>query len=495
MRRCARIAVFMLCLPIPATVSADAFSDFRIPDHSWRSFGWDVFGSGSRNDVSSSSSQYDGSNSNVRLATAASWFRDAEHIRSSRYLSASAFGSWTRERSQSLTTGFDGIESFEDESRRTAPRDDLEGHIFGSTEWTLRPERRIWSYRIAARGMAEWSRRAGSSDLDRVYTTPSSQIRDLAQNSQISRTARYSARTDLGISVGRVRDATAIFTVENMLERLRADGLLEREPSADAHRRLAGIFYASGGFAVVHDQPRRFQWKEIEQVLQGDGALRESGFGAYDLLKVLEPIQVARNRFSRPVGFESGPIARYEHSHEIMRTTGTQFFERTIDGMVSGSSSSGYSDRLTSDQDAIRVGARAEWHRPLGLRTQVDAIAEAVFDVGEPEERWSESSRVSISRLVDERWFFTAVVVQSRDLDTEDYRVTRWATQCEVVAEYFLEDRWSLSARLVQYQSRVDYNPTSDPQFSRQSGVTLGLGFNRGAFDAPGLIEPVRPLN
>lgn len=497
MGRWPRATVLVLCLMVlrAQPAAADAFTDFQIPDHSWRGFGWDLTGNGNRSDGSSSASQSDGSSAGTRLAAAANWFRDAEHIRASHVLRVGSDGNWSRGRSRTLAWGFDGFEDFVEERLTNNPGDFMQGQALGSTEWTLRPEPRSWSTRLGARAEAGWSREARHSDYLRRYLTPTRRILEYDERGEVTRHDRYLAQVDLGIGFGRVRNATGVFTVERMLERLRAEGRLERWPSADALRRLAGIFYASGGFGAVHDQPQKFLWREIERVLREDGALPESGFDAYDLLRVLEPITVTTGRFSRPVGHELGPIVRFEHTHEIRRSTYTYRYERTVNDTLWTGYSWNTASRSSLGTDALRVGARAEWHRPLGLRAQLSAISEVVFDVGEPDERWSASSQLSIARLVDERWFFTAIARQTRDMDKRVGRLATWSTRLELGAEYFLEDRWSLSARVLQDQWRSDFNSTAAPQFARQTGLTFGLGFNRGAFDAPGLIDPVRPLN
>ena len=486
------LAALLLALPSLVLAAADPFAEFRIPDHSWRTFSWDVRGSVQANDRSNPSSQSDGSRADARVATTHSWFRDSERIRVSHSVGASFDGLWSGSEGSGgyHYSGFVGEEFWVSRSRQLEEL--AREAAFASTEWSVRSASATWELRLAGRIDGSWQRSLTSRDLHESRGDPWGRSDEQDGVGAVRRADQYAASVDLGVARGRVRDASGVYLASLLTDRLRSDGRIEQELSPLAARRLAELFYASGGFGAAHGLPDKFFWREVERVLRDDGAIGESGFDAYDLLHGLDPIVVAAGRFSRPSGWQAGPLIRYRHTHALSRSTSWNRTRVTVNDSVAFQWSYPGSSRGSTGQDDVYAGARAEWHRPYGTRTQVDVISEAVFGVGSPDERTVVSSQASIGHLVDERWFLRASAQQIRHFDEELGGTRYWNTNAELSAQYFLEDRWSLSLALTQSQARIWQ---SGRPFERSTRLSLGVGFNRGAFDAPGLIDPVRPLN
>lgn len=489
-----RLGLTALLLAVPSLVLAsdDPFAEFRIPDHSWRSFSIDLYGSLGATDRSEASRQTDGTQSNAQLATAHSWFRDSERIRTWHSVGATFDGNWLGAESSSRYRYSYFPEDEWWTNRSTNSQERVRESAFALTEWAVRPRASDWDVRLAARVDGSWQRQVGSSDRLDSYIGPTSRFDELGEYRSVNRADEYFARVDLGVARGRVRDATGVFRARLLIDRLRSDGRLEREPSPPAARRLADLFYVSGGFGAAHELPGKFFWQEVEALLREDGVIGAAGFDAYDLLHGLDPLVVAAGRFSRQRGWQAGPLVRYLHTHALARWTTRDHSRRSVDDSVIFERDLTGSSRSSSGDDDVSAGARVEWHRPLDLRTQVDLVSEAVFGVGSPDERIDVSSQFSIGRLIDERWFLRTSATQTRHLDEELGGTRDWFTSVDMTVQYFLEDRWSLALALSQRQGRTRFN---GGPFDRSTQLSLGLGFNRGAFDAPGLIDPVRPLN
>lgn len=494
-----RIGLVALLLALPSFVLAadDPFAEFRIPDHSWSTSAFDLRGDLSASDASRSNEQFDGHSSRAHLSSAWNRFRDSERVRAVHALRASASHNWSESESSSRYDGFGWAGPYSAQERTGVLGDQGFASALAASEWVFSPSPTAWSPRIAARAEGAWLRRRSGSRRTWLTSDTLGGRSSLSEYSSVERSANYAAALDLGLSRGRVRDVTGVFVARLLVERMTADGRLEREPSLDAMRRLAAILHVAPGFGAVHELPDKFLWRELERVIQEDGAVSVRGFDAYDLLHAREPIVVAAGRFARSSGWQVGPLVRYEHSNRIGRESRSEVRRSTQADSVTYNFEYSRSWRSGGGDDDVQAGIQAEWHRPLGLRTQVDLVAEAVFAVGTPDERTDIASRLTLGRLIDERRFLAASASHNRNFDDEHEGRSSWATQLEISARYHLEDRWSLDLTLIQRQgrdtARLFYYYGAD--FQRSTTLTLGISRRSGAFNAPGLIDPVRPLN
>ena len=491
---CVRIGLTALLLALPSLVLAadDPFAEFRIPDHSWRTLSGDLSGFTRRLDTSSGRYEGELTESTGRLASTSSWNRYSERIEVQHRVGASADEEWSTSQDRR-----DYIWLGSDRDLQIARRKREAGiaRAYASTDWTIHPDAFGWSPRMSARVDGAWQRSRDIRDGYEFRSDASTRTTFVDERGIEQRLDQYAARVEVGVARGRVRGVTGVFTARLLLERLRVDGRLEREPSPSTARELAELFYLSDAFSAAHELPQKFFWREVERVLKEDGALGTAGFDAFDLLHGLDPLVVASGRFMRYAGWQGGPLLQYEHAHEILHRTDWQVFTITRDDtLIQFENSFRGAGRSSSSDDNVIAGAFAEWHRPMGLRTQLDLSGDASFAVGGSDERTEIRSAASIGHLVGERWFLAASARHLRLVGTGTEPADLWQTTAELSARYFLEDRWSLSLALSQFQYRPGpsgFNST----FQRENRLEIGLGYRRGAFDAPGLIDPVRPLN
>lgn len=71
-----------------------------------------------------------------------------------------------------------------------------------------------------------------------------------------------------------------------------------------------------------------------------------------------------------------------------------------------------------------------------------------------------------------------------------------WQAAARARLDDFLEDRWTIGLGVThQQQRRSAIAFTSVDARSRGTRLELSLSYGQGRFEAPGLIEPVLPLN
>jgi hypothetical protein len=308
---------------------------------------------------------------------------------------------------------------------------------------------------------------------------------------EMTRQDGYTTRLQLsaGPLLGRVRDATPVHDVHVLEGRLLEAGALHGPLSDRARERLAAVLAAGAELGAVHDRPARFVYREVERVLREEGAIGEGGLGAYAALRIAETTR-PRARFQRLRGSLIGPL--------FMATTGPTHVrwmnERDTRLWYGDSLLDQVSEHLSSSSRSIHdeywAGGRAEFHRPLGWRWQLDADGQAALATRIGEHGAMTSANVSLAWDVADRWAAGITAHQQRTDLRKTLAPPVWLTQVSASVAYDLEDRLSLSLSLSELQYR--YLPGGDYQRSRQ--LSLGLDYRfLGAFDAPGVMGRMQP--
>jgi len=251
---------------------------------------------------------------------------------------------------------------------------------------------------------------------------------------------------------------------------------------------LAGIFYLSPDYSVVHDQAGKWFWRDIEQVLVGEGLIESTGLDAYALQHALEPVVVSGGRIKHLVGWWVAPSIGQVHEKHVVH-----YKARRRSSVSFGDTLTSQYDQESSlwrqlDRDYTQYGYKAEWHRPWGARTQFDVQSSAAFAERSTLSDGVYSTSASVEHLIDERWFVWADANHQRQAIVP-YSSNYWFAGGSAGIRHYLEDRWNIELRMDHGQSR------SSGTFRRSTGLTLAFQYDRGALDAPGLIEPVRPLD
>jgi hypothetical protein len=490
-----RLLLLACCLAValPARAATDPFAEFRIPDHAWRS-GSASFGfSASRSDrnTDEQSDRNDSQRSSLSGSLRAGWDSDALQYA----LGVSAHGllekndrrteidapPYQQRNDRDARTANEGWVL--DGSLRTYPWKPPVGlGVSGTVQGAYLQNRSVFGYRR-------------SQD----YPEP---LRQESDHTWIRHEYQTAAVASVSAGLGRVRDASVVYDVHLLEERLIEAGALARPLSAAARAKLAALYYVVPFYAAAHERPDRFAWREIERVLREDGALAEGGLDPYSVLRAREPAAPGgrTGRATRQRGWFIGPVGQFTTQHHISREEETVEDRTYVSDSLWSAAHGTWNRRLVSASDGLALGGTAEFHLPLGWRWQLDATTRATRPARAGERGLDVSNRASVSWFVADRWLASAALDQSRKYFRprgagEALEIDEWQTQAQASVAYYLEDRTSLALTLQQQQARSTYAPYEGRAFSRYSYVSLGISYRfLGRLEAPGLIEPVRHL-
>jgi hypothetical protein len=477
-----------LSLILPALAGADPFSDFRIPDHSWRSgiLGASVMGDWFRGGASYLDARQ--SSFASRLNPSILIARDSDPLLLA--LSMSLSGDVAVQNSEQVQTSppFMG---------RT------ESHMQGTSEyWAISGTGRAYPW-VAPVGFGlsatavgnfsqEWTRNDTHSTVS-VVPTQRYEATDRMDDHFNSQQAVIAAFTGLG----RVRDATVVHDVHVLEERLRETGAITRPLSKEAREKLAALSYIAPFYADAHDRPERYFWRDIERVLREDGALNERGFDPYSVLRAQEPYfyRVVRQR-----GWFAGPVVQGRHSRLVQRDDEHATSRFYLDDSLAFSVSGWSANSQAYSFDEVDLGGTAEYHLPFGWRWQFDVESQVSAPVRSGESGLHAFTGAAATWLVADRWLAQAKLDHARDYfqprGAPSVTTDTWAVTYGVQLGWYLEDHAQLSAALTESQARndVDFFPRMRA-FSRERRLTIGFTYRfLGGLDAAGLIEPQRRM-
>lgn len=484
---------------LPAGVRADEFSEYRIPEHSWRSgalgFSTNAYRSQRSSEAEREASKSSGLLGSLDLNVTRGY--DSDRRQHAWQVRAAGAGRATHDEAR-FEGGFFYPGSWGARDNRTQSQDQSLGLAY---EARLYPGRSPFGLDLSTRFDARWSQRWNRNDENQHYPGPVWSDQWTRLSSQDHR-YDYSGALRAGFGHGRVRDATPVEDVHLLEERLLGTGALARPLSAPTREKLAGILAVSPQLHLAHDRPARYLWREIERVLAEDGALAGDGLDAYSLRLASEPNAI---RGARRRGHFAGVTLSLEHRNDIARgdwqTGMRQLVADTLYFETFGSAST----RTTSTLDEAWAGVWAEWHRPAGWNWQWGASGSVELPVRPGESGLRTDLRLEGSWRVADRWLAQAGLAQRREyveLGERDDSIQRdrWSTSGQVVLSYFLEDRTTLSVRLEDGQSRdrrLAYwmSDLRLSDFTRSTRLSAGLTWRfLGGVAAPGLFEPMSLL-
>ena len=306
------------------------------------------------------------------------------------------------------------------------------------------------------------------------------------------------------LGLGRVRDATAVYELSILEQRLLETGALTRPLSPAARQQLAALFYLRGSYGSFRERPARFLWKDVERVLRDDGALGAEGLDGYSILRAGEPVYGGSG--SRRDGLPASPIARLRgffvgatltdiHQQTIERRDDSRFNQDVVNDVVQPPSNLHQSERAEAHFDRVLAGPSAEFHRPMGGRWQVDAAGQALFPTRKQDKGLDISNGGSVTALLADRWLarfslsqFRTVVRRTTPIgDVTDADDWGWSYGASWL--YYLEDRLSLQLSVSEFQEKHGSFQSANHQ--RSAGLNIGLNYRfLGRFQAPGILEP-----
>lgn len=482
---------------IPA--AADEFTEYRIPPHRRLDWNATVQVDGNRSisgDASNEIRSHDGRGS---AGTFLDWLADSDPVRTRARVSAIAQGrgSWY----STANRGPSFIASSDHELRDLGERIQVQ----------LQHRRYPWAAPLGLELQA-----LATGQYEQFWTDEHAQILQSGGGSLLRDESHSTVEnwlyvngidTRLAVGWGRVRDATAVYEADVLESRLRETGALTRPLSTASRHRLVALLAIRDSYESHRERPARTLWKEVEEILTEDGALREGGLDARSVLRAGENHDFSgvtgdvlpRSPFPRSVGFFVGPLLSDTHQHVLVRRDGSQLQQSFTDGVLVGSSRSEFHSRFDLPRDEVYVGAQAEIERPLGMRWQASASSQVQTPVRSNRDGVLVSDFARLAYMVADRWVASAEVFHTRSLLTKDSHGVvfddRWLVDYGVSASYYLEDHLALSLFLRENQGH-DTLSGSGGAFQRFGSVLLAMTYRiMGRFDAPGVIpaETLRP--
>ena len=376
----------------------------------------------------------------------------------------------------------------------------------GSEQWGLSLEQRGypwprplgWSLSLGGTGgyLQQWD----SQTQDFTTVAPAEIRRFVSLSHHTYWSYRYSTNVDAVVGYGRVRDATAVLDVRVFEDRLRHAGALTRSLSPAARRRLVEIAYTQYAVGDTRDRPAKVVWTAIEQVLHDDGALAEAGVDPAAAMRAAEPYLgraagVTQSPFpespvARLTGSFTGPVLSGWHRHDFTRNDEEYVDRQTLnDSLLSidAGSFAGRDDRM--EQDEIFAGIRSEYHRPLGLRWQVDASGQVVAPIKRHRRGWLEDIDAHLVTILADRWLAALQARHRRHIDRDGdaggaLLDDSWVLDYNAGATYYLQDRLQLDVSLGETQSSARSGATSSRRFVASLGLTYRIA---GRLRVPGI--------
>jgi hypothetical protein len=349
-----------------------------------------------------------------------------------------------------------------------------------------------------------------SSEVDRDSTG----MRTVTMvSSEVGRSYTRSVQVTAAIGAGRVRDATAVYETRAMEARLLRAGTLRRPLSREARARLAALLYAQSDYGAAHDRPDKFFWRDVEAILRDDGALAHDALDGYGTLRAEEQLEPLVSAGGSLLGNRSTyGSTRMQGAFVGIGLTGTHHRSRDQRHHTQSVSVTG-GPTYTSDytifefldtQSELAAGPQAEWHRPLGLDWQVDAVAAASIPINHDHHDPLFISAATVRYLVADRWLargatqLMAKRFRNADYDGSPGYSFAFGAIEEVELDYGIEDHVTIGL-LAQGQQNHDllpYYPVPSfvPHTSlRTEGIFLTLGYRiLGSAEIPGTSPPIR---
>ncbi|HEY3295275.1 MAG TPA: hypothetical protein VGL38_07540 [bacterium] len=517
--------VALLCLLLPATaLLADDFSDFHIPPHRL----YTVTGSASGTffntryqDISYTGMSYGPhsyrlNNLEGAVQGRSLWLLDSDSLRESLSLQLNATGQKRGNYYRNEVPSGD--------IRHRTDQSSVGLNLALSEDMRVYPSMGPWglfgAFEVSASSSGEWNHfsvdetRSASVSIDGGETT--------------YRTTVYDASLDFGFGFGRVRDVTAVYDVHVLAERLAGAGALRAALSRVTRQKLTDLFYTGGYYRTVHDRADKFFWRDVQSILQADSAVARP-LDAYSLYRIaegyLEPafadtesgrffpgeelqrFDLSRSRFFRQNGFFVGPIVRASASLDGYKSSNHRHYE------VQGSSMPGQNYSYQDGYDdwsgdyTLRVGGRAEYHRPYGTRWQVDLFSSMLSASLEGNSGWRNmqvQNEAHAAFMVTDRWRADMLFRHEGEMWAGSWN-GYWKTNTSLGVTYYIEDHLSLSLAAMQLQGHHTWlgagQPSDDtlpytsnatysqyPEYQRVYRITAGVSYHFfGSLDIPGV--------
>jgi hypothetical protein len=451
-----------------SSVLADDFKDFRIPDHKVIASGVGVRGMYNWGKSDLYQAQNKSSDAWGSLFGGLYWLKDSDVLRSEIHLSASL----SRSRYEEFAENYADSETGEDV--RSSPQ---ESASMSWESWYYPSSMPFGAY-AGADGYLQTQRNSSthtgtwsSEGIDYVHTLDS-------KYEQMFRSADLLG----GIVYGRVRDASTVYQVRIVEQRLIKDGALKGELTSQTRQRIAGLFYNRAKYRYRFERYDRYFWRDIEAALKTDPAFNAQAFDAYALYHMDEEAY-GWPRITRQCGWRIGPIVDASHAYQ-KQSDETREFVRYSSPDSSGVDTLNFDDNeYKFPRDNVKIGLQAAYYLPLNLRWQFEFISSFLRYVEPENNGFSLSTQANAYYEIADRWTVTGTFSHSRTLsdpspDEPSWYLdpyNSWSYSVDADVKYYIENRTALNLSLAY--SKSGYTEPQENMFDRHvSNVMAFVG-------------------
>ncbi len=278
------------------------------------------------------------------------------------------------------------------------------------------------------------------------------------------RTRDYQVRAGIGLGFGKMRDGLPVFAVLRILEKLREDGVLLREPERNEVLALVHVYARTEEYKGKHERHTKFLMGDLFESMEAMGLVERSGLAAYAVLRTVEVLaeQIEPRRFGWriQVGME-----HYSSQYEYIASSVSNRDKRRSDNlMVTGEIGH---DLSLEAHTLLRVDTR------FGLFARQDRFMELTvrwifsYEFGERIQ-----GRMEASYLRTNDWTRSGSLFNPETKNTD--------VNASLLLLFFLEDRINFSARTsytLDERNRILTSGMRFRELARAMDVSFGLNY------------------
>lgn len=268
-----------------------------------------------------------------------------------------------------------------------------------------------------------------------------------------------------GIGYGKMREASSVFAVVRIIEKLTEDGYLVRELSKEEILDLVNTYARKTEYTASYDRPIKYLLEDLFKKLQSMGVLKEHRATAYEVLRVEEVL--GEFIFPRMTGWivQAG-IAVGRRQERSSRSE--QYYNPW--------------EFIKSERNDITV--QAKYGYPFSLSLHFYADASASIPVYGRQNRVGYSAATSLYYQIGERISNNATISYQKQNEfqggnsiTDTYSFSQSVTISNT-ARYFIENDISFSCT-VRYSDWININeyPTGLSRYT-SGGLDISFGLN-----------------
>ena len=487
----------VLCFAFSAV--ADDFDDFRIPEH--RVLGLSAHADGSF--YKSSSKPIDERSDYwwVEGTVVPSLFalKESDKLRLSLYVFGAVDGRYQRSESRSVNDYYpDGQNHRRDVTKDNSVRE----------AWQLDTDTRYYPLRVPLGVRFEVNARADywqhcASNRNTWYGT---QYDHVQVDDQETWLYDYYVSGTISLGLGKVRDVSGVVNAHIISDRLQREGLISTELSASTRQKLAELYYAESDYGYRHEFSEKYFWRDIGSVLRADPALLAQDLDAYSLYRLAETNHTGG--IYREAGWFAGPALEGSHHSEIHRGWNGHRAWDDHNGVRENYHQDESSSSSHRSSDMLLGGVTAEYHKPFGLKWQLDLESTLLFPARIHDEHGIDwNSMAEVDYFIADRWSAATYIAHSRrDLVESAYygypgtqsRESVWLAEIGGNLRYHLEDQWAFTAGFEFGHSGYRYDEQYYYYFQPRKGTGYHLNGSLGITyhfigNGLGYYQPPRP--